>query len=98
MLRISQSGSSSSDITLRLEGRVVGPWVEEVRRYCEKLLAEGRSLTLDVADVSFVDRDGVVLLHELQGRQVSLTRCSSFLLEQLRSWPVWNQEDLRHTT
>jgi ABC-type transporter Mla MlaB component len=84
MLRILESESSSSTVTLRLEGRVVGPWVAEVRRYCERFLGEGRSLALDVAEVAFVDREGIALLLELQRRQVSLVRCSSFLLEQLR--------------
>ncbi len=85
MLRISESSLNGKEATLRLEGSVVGPWVEEVRKACEQLLGASRALTLDLADVSFADRDGIVLLHELNSRAVRLVNCSPFLNEQLKS-------------
>jgi len=84
MLRISERCLSNQAAALRLEGRVIGPWVLEARRSCEKFLAHGRRLTLDLAEVSFVDRDGIALLRELMGRQVTFVNCSPFLTEQLK--------------
>lgn len=71
--------------TLRLEGQVVGPWVEEVKRSCESVFSKGGRLTLDLSDVFFVDRDGVELFRSLQGRQVELLNCSPLVATLLKA-------------
>jgi ABC-type transporter Mla MlaB component len=85
MLKISQAGKANQCVTLKLEGRVVGPWVEELRQVCETLLSEGRKLKLDLTDVAFADADGVVVLTDFRSRGVALRNCSPFVDEQLRS-------------
>jgi hypothetical protein len=45
---------------------------------------EGASPTLDLADVSFADRQGIVLLKELKSRHVALVNLSPFLALQLQ--------------
>ena len=84
MLRITEENLNGKAARVRLEGQVVGPYVMEVRRSCEKLLNNGRSLALDMGDVSFVDRNGITLFKELISRHVSLVNCSPFLTEQLK--------------
>ncbi len=84
MLRITEENLNGKTARMRLEGRVTGPYVMEVRRSCERILDTGRSLTLDLADVSFADRDGIALFQKLTSRQVSLVNCSPFLTEQLK--------------
>ena len=85
MLKIVLIEAARETPTLRLEGRVIGPWVEELRRSCEQALARGPGLELDLSDVFFVDRDGVELFQSLQKRQVMLLNCSGFVAEQLRA-------------
>ena len=85
MLKIVLIETARETSTLRLEGRVIGPWVEELRRSCEPVLARGAKLALDLSDVSFVDRDGVELFRSLQNRQVALLNCSGFVAELLKS-------------
>ena len=70
---------------LSLEGQIVGPWVEELGRVCEELVASGKRLSLDLSTVSFVSREGVQLLWALADRQVALLHCSSFVAEQLKA-------------
>ena len=86
MLKISISCSELGDNvqTLRLEGHVSGPWVEELRGVCERLLAQGQQPTLDLAGVSFLDRDGITLVRGLAARHVALINRSPFVAEQLR--------------
>ena len=84
MLRITEVTSNGKAARIRLEGQVIGPYVMEVQKSCEKLLKAGRALALDMADVSFVDRNGVTLFKELARRSVSLVNCSAFLTEQLK--------------
>ena len=84
MLKIERIETAGQTPTLRVEGRVIGPWVEELRRSCEPVLATGARLTLDLGDVSFVDADGVALIRSLRQRQVALSNCSPFVAEQLK--------------
>lgn len=72
-------------VTLRLEGRVVGPWVEELRHICEPLLADKTKLALDLDEVSFADENGVTLLTSLGRRGAKLLRPSPFVSEQLKA-------------
>ncbi len=84
MLKISCSKSGDNVQTLRLEGHVSGPWVAELRGVCERLLTQGQPLTLDLAGVSFLDQDGIILLRGLAARHVALINRSPFVAEQLR--------------
>lgn len=85
MLKISQAGKANRSVTLKLEGRVVGPWVGELRQVCELVLSEGRSLKLDLTDVSFADAGGVVVLANLRARGTKLLGATPFVDEQLKS-------------
>ena len=85
MLRISLENSANHVVTLRLEGSVAGLWVSEAQEACEKLLAEGRTVNLNLSDVSFIDQDGVKFLANLISKGVKLVDCSLFVEEQLRS-------------
>ncbi len=85
MLKISQAESASHAVVLRLEGRVVGPWVTELETSCDKVMTEGRSLELHLADVEFMDAQGVALLSSLRTRGVALLECPPFAAEQLKA-------------
>lgn len=84
MLRISQPESKNHTVTLRLEGRVIGPWVDALRTECERALDRGAAVRLHLDQVTFVDRAGVALLQRLRGRGVVLRGCSPFLKEELQ--------------
>ena len=85
MLRIAIVERVGGSITMRLEGRVIGPWVEELKRLCEPFLAGGASLTLDLAEVSFIGRDGMELFRTLTDHDAVLLNCSPFVGEQLKT-------------
>ena len=84
MLRISMINESEQSVRLALEGWLVGPWVDELRRESEQQLSEAKTLQLDLARVLFVDPKGVALLRELAGRRVEYVNCSTFLRQQLK--------------
>lgn len=70
---------------MHLEGQVIGPWVEELGQVCEPILAIGAGLSLDLANVSFVSREGVRLLWRLRDERVALLNCSRFVAEQIKA-------------
>lgn len=84
MLRISITESPHNGAILRLEGHLAGPWIAELSQACQRILAEGRAVTLDLGDVSLIERSGFDLLVSLSRRAVSLTGCSPFQEEQLK--------------
>jgi ABC-type transporter Mla MlaB component len=85
MLRITMIEGSRSAVTLRVEGRITGCWVEELRRVCDAhTLPDEVQLSLELADVSFADAAGIVLLKELRSRGVGLVSTTPFMAEQLK--------------
>jgi hypothetical protein len=85
MLKISKIDEPGASVLLRLEGRIAGPWVDEMQITCDGFLAEGRPLKLNLADVSFADPIGLAALLAFQTRGVLLADCSPFLAEQLKA-------------
>jgi ABC-type transporter Mla MlaB component len=75
---------SEHRVRLVLEGWLVGPWVDELRKESEQRLSEAKALRLDLGEVLFVDPRGVALLRELAGRQVEYVNCSTFLSQELK--------------
>jgi len=85
VLRISlREENDAENVVLVLEGRVIGPWVEELRATCAPHLKDRRSLILDLAGVSFADAEGIELLVGLIGRRITLVNASPFLRQQLQ--------------
>lgn len=62
MLRIStdQAGTTT---TLKLEGRLGGPWVDELERAWFRLAASSpRQIVVDISEISFADAEACKLL------------------------------------
>ena len=85
MVRITVVESSRSLVSLRVEGRIIGSSVEELRRACDvhTSLSEVQ-LSLDLADVSFADVAGIALLRELRSQGVGLMHANLFMTEQFK--------------
>lgn len=84
MLKITETNRTKNALTLKLEGRIGGEWIAEVVNLCEKTLSQGFGLTLDLADVSFIERQAVPFFRKLKSREVVFINCSPFLSEQLK--------------
>lgn len=84
MLRITVEQGAGELESLRLEGRIVGPWVTELTRRCEAIRCAGRELELEMSGVSFLDPEAVRLVRGLIEQGVDVRACSAFVGEQLR--------------
>ena len=88
MLKItSQQDSVLQDMSLIIEGRLAGPWVEELRTYCRRTVENHQRCTrIDLNGVTFIDADGKLLLTQLwqQGVELRATGClTRCLLEDI---------------
>lgn len=89
VLRISRvdDGASDSIPTLKLEGKLLGPWVDELRRVCDELHAPPGGLRLNLVGVTFIDSAGIKLLGDLIRLGAAVSDCSGFVDELLRRDP-----------
>jgi ABC-type transporter Mla MlaB component len=83
VLRISVSDESENNIQLRVEGWLVGAWVDELRLQTEAAFSEAKTLSLDLEKLWFVDSHGAKLLRDLAQRNVAQLNCSPFVGQQL---------------
>lgn len=86
MLRITVQ-RDVSPLTLKLEGRIAGEWVEELERAWTAECDQGRLINLDLTGVTFVDEEGKKLLSRLfeQGSTLHATDCMNrSIIEQIR--------------
>ena len=84
MLKITRVGSLDQQVTLQLDGRMSGPWVELLRQSAESVLAEGARLTLDLQNIYFIDSEGVALIKTLKDCGVRDLNASLFVAEQIK--------------
>jgi len=84
VLRISTIHRADEGIQFKLEGRLIGPWVEELRRLSDQALSQQKTVSLDLQKVWFVDLQGVDLLRYLAKKQVTQINCSPFVSQQLK--------------
>jgi anti-anti-sigma regulatory factor len=84
MLKITRVASLNQEITLQLDGRITGQWVELLRESAESVLEEGMRLTLDLGNISFIDCEGVGLIKSLIDRGVRRVNAPFFVAEQIK--------------
>ena len=71
-------------LTIKLEGAILGPWVDTVCEVCTPRGRRSKRFVLDLAGVTYADTAGVQLLRDLVCRGVEIATCSSFIAELLR--------------
>ena len=85
MLKITRAVLSNQEITLQLDGRVTGQWVELLRETADSLLKEGMRLNVDLKNISFIDCEGIALIRELIQRGVQHLNPPLFVAEQIKN-------------
>ncbi len=89
MLRITVE-EGDDRISLRLEGRMCGPWIGELRTSWSKARASrfGRKLVVDLRGVTFIDREGreVLLSIHREGAELLCQGClNELIVEEIKS-------------
>ena len=84
MLKITEVLLSEKEITLQLDGRVSGQWVELLRETAESLLKQGARLNIDLKNISFIDCEGIALIRNLIEHGARHTNPPLFVAEQIK--------------
>ena len=83
MLKITETARNESGRTFKLEGKLLGPWVDELRNVCGQPIGRLEQVGIDLAAVTFVNAAAAKLLRELIQQGIVITRCSAFVAELL---------------
>ena len=88
MLRLTRLAGTHRTQAIKLEGKLLGPWVDEVSRACAAGTDSSSRINLDLSALVFVDAAGERLLRDLIARGIEVVACSSYVAELLRSSAV----------
>jgi hypothetical protein len=87
VLRITIAKSNET-ATIKLEGKLLGPWLPDIREALSRARALAQpprsTVRLDLAQVMFVDVPGEQMLQALLREGVEIADCSSFVAELLQ--------------
>jgi hypothetical protein len=83
VLKITRLSRKGLMPTIKLEGEILGPWVDAVRDACVQQGRRSWRPLLDLAAVTYVDAAGTRLLHDLKRAGIEISACSSFVRELL---------------
>jgi ABC-type transporter Mla MlaB component len=79
MLRVIRIVDTACGETIKLEGSLHGPWVEELRREYHSSVNQATCIRLDLSALTYLDEDGRVLLCEWMRRGAEITACSRYV-------------------
>jgi hypothetical protein len=85
MLRLTRIVHTHRTQTIKLEGKLLGPWIDEVSNACAAGMEPSSRFNLDLSALIFVDAAGERLLRDLIARGIEVVACSSYVAELLRS-------------
>jgi len=83
VLKITPTRENETSFKVRLCGQLTKEYVPEV----ERMLAEGSQsqiVSLDLANVTFVDRDAMVFLCSAKARNIAIENCPSYVIRWIQ--------------
>jgi anti-anti-sigma regulatory factor len=78
MLRVTPMKVRNTEM-LKLEGKLCGPWVDELQRCLGSLAHEKSPIRINLREVSFLDDRGRELLLQMERQGTLLAECSDFI-------------------
>jgi hypothetical protein len=83
MLMITGSHGSDLTRTLKLEGKVMGPWLGELASAYGRLHVPPDRVCLDLSGLTFIDTEGARFINRLIRDGTRVIACSGFVAEML---------------
>ena len=87
MLRIRRVGETTTEIVLKLEGRIAYQEGLLLRVECARWQRRFRSIVLDLSDVTLVDPTGIRILRTMLADQVRIAGASPLIQQMLEHPP-----------
>jgi ABC-type transporter Mla MlaB component len=79
MLKITALSTSNSENVLKLEGKLLEPWIEELEHSADREIESKKPLQLDLSGLHYADVPGMLALHRLIRRGATVVASSGFI-------------------
>ena len=83
MLKITPSRENEKSFKVRLCGQLTKEYIPEVERLLAEEGAESQA-SIDLANVTFVDRDAMVFLCSAKARKIEIENCPSYVVRWIQ--------------
>ena len=83
MLKITPTRENEQSFKVRLCGQLTKEYVPEVERMLAEA-AESQTVSLDLANVTFVDREAMVFLCSAKARNIGIENCPSYVIRWIQ--------------
>ena len=84
MLKITPTRENERSFKVRLCGQLTKEYLPEIERLLANDDAKSQSISLDLANVTFVDRDAVVFLCSAKSRNIAIENCPSYVIRWIQ--------------
>jgi len=85
MLKITevQADRDGSHRIIKVEGKLLGPWVAELNQACSAASNDGTAIQLDLSELTYLDQSGIRAIVALRRSGVRVVACSNIVAELL---------------
>ena len=84
MLKISPTQENEKSFKVRLCGQLTKEYLPEVERLLANEGAASETKSIDLANVTFVDRDAMVFLCSAKARNIVIENCPSYVIRWIQ--------------
>jgi ABC-type transporter Mla MlaB component len=84
VLKISPTRENEKSLTVRLCGQLTKEYLPEVERTLAGENPETHTVALDLANVTFVDREAMVFLCSAKARNIAIQNCPSYVVRWIQ--------------
>ena len=84
MLKITPTRENEKSFRVRLCGQLTKEYLPEVERTLAQEGTESQTVALDLANVTFVDREAMVFLCSAKARNIAIENCPSYVIRWIQ--------------
>ncbi len=84
MLKITPTRENERSFKVRLCGQLTKEYLPEIDRLLANDDVQSQTVSLDLANVTFVDRDAMVFLCSAKSRNIAIENCPSYVIRWIQ--------------
>jgi ABC-type transporter Mla MlaB component len=84
MLKITPTRENETSFKVRLCGQLTKEYIPEVERLLSEEGKTAQTTSIDLANVTFVDRDAMVFLCSARARKIAIENCPSYVVRWIQ--------------
>jgi len=84
MLKITPTKENEQSFTVRLCGQLTKEYLPEVERLLDRESSANQKMSIDLSNVTFVDREAMMFLCSAKSRNIAIENCPSYVIRWIK--------------